>query len=78
MLAAVASLSGATAFVDDRAVRRCAKALGIRLLGTLGVVLLARATGVVPVTGPIVEELRGVGLWLEDEITEAAPAKIGA
>ena len=50
--------------------------LGILLPGTLGVVLLTRTTGLVPAARPIVDELRRVGLWLEDEIAEAALAQV--
>ena len=49
---------GCEVVLDDRAGRRCAEAHGVRLLGTLGVVILAKRIGRIAAARPIIEELR--------------------
>jgi predicted nucleic acid-binding protein len=62
----------ATAIVDDRAARRCANALGVPVRGTLRVLVDAKAAGLVPSVGPLVERLRGAGLFLSERVVEHA------
>jgi predicted nucleic acid-binding protein len=68
---------GAVAILDDREARRCAKALGIPLHGTLGLALLARKRGLVPSARPIVDRLRSAGLYLSDGVVDQALALVG-
>ena len=65
------------AVLDDRAGRRCARALGIPYRGTLGVVLLAKKRGVIPAARPIIEALRRVGLYVSPELQEQALSLVG-
>lgn len=68
----------AVALVDDRAARMAAKALGIRVLGTLGVVLRARREGRISSSVEILQALRQAGLRLNDTvIREALPKTTG-
>lgn len=65
--AAVISAARATsaiAIVDDLQARRCAAALGVRFLGTLGLVLRARHRGLLPEVRPVVEGLLAAGMYL--------------
>jgi len=56
------------AVVDDDYARRCARVLGVRTLGTCGVLVLAKRRGVIPIVRPGLEALRGAGLWLSDSL----------
>lgn len=57
-----------TAIVDDLAARRCAQALGISHTGTLGVILTAKANGLISEVGPLLERLVQAGLRLSDDL----------
>ena len=54
---------GCEVVIDDLAGRRCAVAHGIPLLGTIGVVILAKRIGKIVEARTVIEELRGVGLY---------------
>jgi hypothetical protein len=49
---------------DDRHASRSARALGIGIRGTLGLVILAKQIASIPAARPVVEHLRRVGLFL--------------
>ena len=65
------------AILDDRGARRCARFLGIATRGTLGLVVLAKQLGALPLARPVVEQLRRRGLFLTDDIAERALALVG-
>ena len=44
----------ATAVLDDRNGRRCAKALGVRVIGTFGVILRAKRQGLIAMAAPAI------------------------
>lgn len=52
---------GAALLVDDRAARRHAEALGLVVLGTLGVLVLAKRRGLMDEVKPIVQAMREQG-----------------
>ena len=56
------------AVVDDRAAKKCAKALGIVTLGTGGILLLAKRRGLITGLTPRLQALREAGLWLSDSV----------
>ncbi len=62
---------------DDRAGRRCAEAHGIPLLGTVGLVTLAKRLGRIAEARPIIEELRRVGLFVKDDVIADALKQAG-
>jgi predicted nucleic acid-binding protein len=68
---------GTRVVIDDREGRRCAAQLGIRVVGTLGLVLAAKRRGLVPAARPVVEELIASGLYLSEEIVNGALALVG-
>jgi predicted nucleic acid-binding protein len=72
-----ASQNDALAVVDDLAARRCAAAHHIPVRGTLGLVLVARRRGVIPLARPVVEELRVAGMYLSDAVQDRALALVG-
>jgi predicted nucleic acid-binding protein len=63
--------------IDDLAGRRCALALSIPVRGTLGLVLLAKKRGVIPLARPILEQLRLTGMYLSSAVINLALAKVG-
>jgi predicted nucleic acid-binding protein len=63
--------------LDDLAARRCAARLGIPCFGTLGLVLAAKRLGLIAAARPLVERLREVGLYLDDELVDEVLKRIG-
>ena len=63
---------GWTAVVDDGAARRCARALAIPLLGTLGLVFRARLASLIPVAVPVLQAIQAQGFRLDDEVIRLA------
>ena len=68
---------GTLAVLDDLAGRRCADALEIPLIGTLGLVLRAKSKGDLPAARPVVESLREAGMYLSDSVLSRALALVG-
>lgn len=68
---------GTVAVIDDYAARKCAEVVGVPVKGTLGLALLAKNRGRVSAARPVVEDLRGAGLYLSDEIVAKALALVG-
>ena len=54
--------------IDERMARRHARRLGLRLTGTLGVLLKARQVGLVPLVAPLVDQLCRGGIRLSDTV----------
>lgn len=63
--------------IDDLAGRRCALTLGMRVRGTLGIVLLAKRRGIIPSARSVMEELIGSGLYLSAAILDEALKRVG-
>jgi predicted nucleic acid-binding protein len=61
-----------TAILDDLAARRCANLLGIRVHGTLGLILLGKQRKIIPEVKPILEQLRKSGMYLSDQVISRA------
>ncbi len=54
--------------IDERLARRHAKRLGMRLTGTLGILLKAKQLGMVGAIEPLIEQLRQSGIRLGDDL----------
>jgi predicted nucleic acid-binding protein len=54
--------------LDDRAARRCAAAVGLKVCGSLSFLLLAKAEGRIPLVRPFIEELRRSGMRLSENL----------
>jgi predicted nucleic acid-binding protein len=67
----------AIAILDDRQARRCAAALHVPLIGTLGLVLIAKRRGLVPAARPILEMLVARGMYLSATVIEQALGLVG-
>lgn len=69
---------GTVAILDDRRGRRVARALGIPVTGTLGLVVEARRRGVIPAARPVVEQLLQRTAWhLSPELVNSVLARVG-
>ena len=54
--------------IDDQAGRKVARELGLQVLGTAGVLLLAKRRGVVESVIPLIDEIRRQGYSLSDAL----------
>lgn len=68
---------GCIAVIDDLEGRRCAETLGVRLRGTLGLVLRARRQGLIAEARPVLGTLRAAGMYLSQRVVDAALAEFG-
>ena len=56
--------------VDDAAARAAAQGRGLQVVGTLGVLLLAKRGGHVPLVAPILERMARLGMYVSAELRE--------
>ncbi len=56
---------------DDALARRHAEVLGLRLTGTLGVLLDAKRAGLVPAVMPLIDDLQRLGFRLSNGTRQA-------
>lgn len=63
--------------IDDRAGRRVAQTLGLPVLGTAGLLLLAKRQGFIETIGPLIESIRHHGYWLSDSLVEQVRRQAG-
>jgi predicted nucleic acid-binding protein len=64
--------SGFTAVLDDRRARSFARELGIPLLGSLRVIVIAREKNLIPSAKSALNRLRGAGAYVSDALIERA------
>ena len=62
----------AALLIDDRIGRRQASALGLTVIGTLGVLLNAKRRGDVKTVAPLLEQLNAVGYYIGPALAERA------
>ena len=74
---AVAIEYGCGVLMDDKAGRKMAANAGVPAIGTVGVLVLAKRKGLVPLLAPLLEELAGSGYFLGEGIIAAALAVSG-
>ena len=60
-----------TALVDDRAARKCAETLGIRTLGTGGILVMAKSQNLITSVRIELERLEAAGLYLSEDVRKA-------
>jgi predicted nucleic acid-binding protein len=54
--------------IDEKKGRNRAKELGIDIIGTLGVLILAKRKGVIKEIKPLLEDLKSAGIWIHPSI----------
>jgi predicted nucleic acid-binding protein len=67
----------ARAIIDDYAARKLASVLSVQVTGTLGLALLAKQRGMVPLARPLVEEFARAGLYLSESVVQRALRFVG-
>jgi predicted nucleic acid-binding protein len=77
VLALALERTPSTAILDDAAARACAKAFGVSVLGTLGVVLRAKKRGLISNAADVLRAIRAAGLHLDDRVIRLALGHIG-
>jgi len=63
--------------IDDLEARRCAKAMGLAVIGTLGIVGRAKVAGLIGRAEPVIQRLRETGLYVSDEIVQRLLREVG-
>lgn len=63
--------------VDDRAARLEARSCGHALIGTAGIIGLARSQGYIPAAKPVLLAMREQGYFLGDDVIAAVLTKVG-
>lgn len=61
-----------TAVLDDRAARGLARRNGVKVIGSLRVIVMAKERGFIPLARPALEKLRGAGAYVSDELIDLA------
>nr|VFJ48441.1 MAG: Predicted nucleic acid-binding protein, contains PIN domain [Candidatus Kentron sp. DK] len=77
VLGACLERDGSVAVLDDKAARQCGMGMGIPVVGTLGVILAAKRSGLIPMAGSVVDQLLREGLYLERALVEKALREVG-
>lgn len=67
----------AIVLIDERRGRAVAAARGLRVIGTVAVLLTARQRGHIPAIAPLLQALREGGYFLSDGLVAAALARAG-
>jgi len=71
-------VSSAWLLMDEREGRLVAQSMGIKVTGTVGIVLWAKTEGLIPSVREALNELRKqAGFFLKDELIEAAARQSG-
>ncbi len=63
--------------IDDLSGRKCALALGVKVIGTLGLVITAHKRGFIEDPKKVLLELRDAGMWLSEGVIHRALAIAG-
>jgi len=63
--------------LDDRLARRIAEAAGLKVWGTLKVLLEAKSQGLIESIEPLVSRLEDTGMWISDDIRQRVLALAG-
>jgi predicted nucleic acid-binding protein len=63
--------------IDDLEGRRCAKAMGLAIIGTLGIVGRAKAAGLIERAAPVIQRLQETGLYVSDDIVQRLLREVG-
>lgn len=77
VLALATAHPGTEVIIDDLAGRKCAASLNIPLRGTLGIVLVAKRRGLIPLARPVIEAMMGAGLYLSRRVLDEALGRVG-
>ncbi len=77
VLALALEQAPATTVLDDAAARNCAKAVGVPVIGTVGIVIRAKKHGLIPSAAGTLKALRDMGLHLDNKVIADALHFVG-
>ncbi|MEN8132161.1 MAG: DUF3368 domain-containing protein [Pseudomonadota bacterium] len=63
--------------IDDLEARRCAQAMGLKVIGTIGVVGRAKTVGRIDRAAPIISLLQESGLYVSEELVQRFLREVG-
>ena len=63
--------------IDERQGRLTAEALGVPVVGSVGVLIAAKVRGDIAAIAPLLLALRSSGLWVSDALVSAVLASVG-
>ena len=63
--------------LDDGLARRKARLIGLRMTGTLGIILMAKDAGLIPEVKPILDELKQTDFRMSDRVYQEVLLKAG-
>lgn len=72
VIALATEVRNAVAVLDDKKARRVAREMGLRMMGTIGLLVKAKLEGVVSQLGPLLGDLDGAGFHLSPELHREA------
>jgi predicted nucleic acid-binding protein len=67
---------GRTAVLDDAQGRKCARAMGLPLIGTLGIVLRAKRLGRITSAAEVLKDVQKAGLHLDQQVIAVALRRV--
>lgn len=71
------AIEGHQVMVDERSARRLATSIGLSVIGTIGLLVVAKEQGILESVRPSIESLRATGFFLSDQVIEAALRNAG-
>jgi predicted nucleic acid-binding protein len=54
--------------LDDWEARWAARKLGVQVIGTIGILAMAKEQGLIAVVKPLLADLTGAGFWLSSKV----------
>ena len=69
--------SNSRVLLDDYAARKCAKALNLQVIGTGGLLILAKQNNLIFSVSEGIEKIQRSGLWISEEIIKLIKEKVG-
>lgn len=63
--------------MDDRKGRRAALAVGLKVVGSLGLLVMAKKLGIVPEIRPIIDRLMSEGQWYHGDLLQQVLRAVG-
>lgn len=69
--------AGLVPMLDDRRARLAAQAMGLPVIGTLGLLVLARGAGLIDALAPLIARLRTLGFHAGEAVVREALVSVG-
>lgn len=63
--------------IDDLQGRKVARDLGLQIMGTIGILVMAKQQGIIPALKPVIEALEGVSFYLSEALKAEALNLVG-